>query len=406
MSGNLYFDKTTYENYELVYNYESVLTAGEVIKTATVYVDDTEITNIYDDRLQEWDDRFVDISGNIIPNSGQFDDLYFNVFTNDLVKYDNSTILVGVNNGINTSGYEVKVSTTTNKHNTYVKAIDVFIDDNAYSNVYNELHYKYLVDDNIIYILPAAYYEDEILIPGFSYNREYTVIINNSISSVNDIYMIKNKSFWFTSKMCPMFTYASSIIMILGPEAEKFTLDTINRYIHRFSKEAIDLLNMSGSCGGSARIKYNHYGCTPDDVPYNLKRFVECKTAYSLLNMLDRLRLIDGSNGGQTKKLGDMTITYGKPGGGSGGGSDCPTCGPKKDLYDCWKGLEGILSNGANNCGVGGGINNAVRGLNDGSKGYVHPTRDGNTRVSNNKPNANGPWYQNGNQRYPNRRRF
>jgi len=406
MSGNLYFEKTVEEDYELVFDYSALLSPGEVVKNYIVYVDSKEITEPFDARLQEWNDRFTDISGNIIINSGQYNSLVYNVFTEDVNRYDNSTLLVKTHGGIIDSGYTVEVKAVTNRRTEYIRGVDVFINETAYANVYDDLHYKYLVDSNIIYILPAMYInEDNLYVPGFIYNKEYSVFIDRNIESINKLTMLTDAYFWFTSKMCPMFTYASTIIMNLGPEAEKFTSDTINRYIHRVSKEAIDLLNISGSCGGAPRITYDHYGCTPELVPYNLRRYVECKVSYILLNLLDRLRSIDGSASGQTKTLGDLTIKYGGGGSGSGSGSGCGY-GPKKDFYDCYTGLEGILSNGANACGTGAGINNGARGLYNGSKGYVHPSQDGHNRISNNKPNANGPWLQNGNTRYPNRRRF
>ena len=192
-----------------------------------------------------------------------------------------------------------------------------------------------------------------------------------------------------------MFTYASSIILLLGPEAESFTEDTINRYIHRTSREVIDLLNISPDCN-SRNIPYNYYGCNPEAVPYNLRRYVECKTAYDLLNLLDRLRKINGTANGQTKTLGDMTIKY------NGSPSEPANFGPKKDFYECFMGLQRIISNGGTLCGTGAGISNAVRGRYDVSKGFPHPVHDTyHNRVIKPKPNAIGPWDNTTNFRYP-----
>ena len=362
MSGNLIFSKTIEPYYELVYNYDDLLSAGETIKACTVFVNGTEISGLYDDRYAQYE-------------SGVYD--YDQVFTFDPEQVTKETILVKINNGVLNSGYNVEVTATTNRRNEYTKGIDVTIDDYAYPNVYNDFEYRFLVDDTDIYLLPA-FYENTT---GFDYNTEYNVHINKDITSVNSLTMLQSESLWFTSKYCPMFTSYQQIVMLLGPEAEKFTVDTINRYIHRNSREAIDLVSLTNG----AQLPYDHYGCTPDGVPYDLRKYVECKTAYDLLNLLDRLRLIDGTAAGQTKTLGDMTIKYnGAPGssGGSGGGD------PKKDLYDCFMGLRNMISNGK-----GSGINNAVRGKYDTSKGFPHPAHDINhNRVSKPRPDAYGPW--------------
>jgi len=383
MSGNLIFYKTPEPLYELVFDYSNLLNPGETLKDCIVYVNGTEISGTYEDRYNDY-----------VATTGSYD----SIFTFDPDIYDNETILVTVNSGVLTSGYTVAVSGITNRRALYGRAVDVFIDEYAYPDVYRDFEYRFLVDMNNIYILPALY-ETRL---AFPYNTEYTVNIDSSIKSVTPLYLERNESFWFTSKYCPMFTNATAIILLLGPEAEKFTVDTINRYIHRTSKEAIDLINMSGSCGGAPRVTYDHYGCTPNLVPYNLRRYVECKVAYDLLNLLDRLRTVGGSDCGQTKTLGDMTIKYG--GASTGTASND---GPKKDLYDCFTGLQGILSNNPTLCGTGAGINNGVRGKYDTSKGYAHPTRDpGHNRIQPGPVPANGPWYNNGSSRYPSKGGF
>jgi len=382
MSGNLEFYKAPEQLYELVFDYSTLLNPGETIKDYIVYVNDTEISGTYEERY----DEYVDTSGS-----------YDTIFTYDPDIYDNETILVKTNSGVLNSGYSVTISGITNRRESYGKSIDVFIDEYAYPDVYNDFEYRFLVDTNNVYILPAIYGSNTT----FRYNTEYTVLINEHIVSETPLYMAAKESFWFTSKYCPMFANATAIILLLGPEAEKFTVDTINRYIHRTSKEAVDFINMSAGCG-STRIGYDYYGCTPDGVPANLRRYVECKVAYDLLNLLDRLRVIGGSDGGQTKTLGDMTIKY-----GGAASSASSNDGPKKDLYDCFMGLQGILSNGPTLCGTGAGINNGVRGKYDYSKGFPHPVMDGeHNRIVRPTPNANGPWFGNGNSRYPTRGSF
>lgn len=388
-SGNINeticFGKTPDKFYELVFDYESMLSPGEVVKDVVLYVNDEIIEYNYDDRYR-----------NYITGSGSYE----SVFVGDPEQTDKDTVLLRVNSGLLNSGYAVKMTAITNRRNEFDKIINVYIDEYAYPEVYDDLEYRFLVDDNDIYILPVVQEcprQSGLFYNQFWYNNEYTVTVDRSLTSANDVPMCKENSFWFTSKYCPMFTTASRIILMLGPEAEKFTVDTINRYIHRASKEAIDLMNISPTCGGN-KIPYDYYGCTPDNVPYNLQRYVECKTAYDLLNLLDRLRKIGGTAGGQTKTLGDMTIKYNGDGSSDGSATD-----PKKDLYDCYMGLQGILSNGPTKCGTGAGINNGVRGKYDTSKGYAHPTQEvRHNRVVRPKPNGNGPWHSNS-ARYPRR---
>ncbi len=378
MSGNLEFYKSNKEYYELIFDYSNYLSAGETIKAYSVKVNDVAVSGTYAERASGY-----------LATSGD----YNTIFTFDPEIYDNENIIVKVNSGVLTSGYAVDVTAITNRRNSYTRGINVNIDEYAYPNVYNDFKYNFLIDNSGIYILPAIY--DSV--SGFMYNTEYTVSIDKTITGTNNISLTSGESFWFTSKYCPMFTSAARVILLLGPEAESFTTDTVNRYIHRTSKEAIDFINLSVPCGSKPRILYNHYGCTPEKVPYNLQRYVECKVAYDLLNLIDRIRKVSGTAGGQTKTLGDMTIKYNGDGSGTSGDN-------KKDLYDCFTGLQGILSNSPNLCGTGGGLSNAVRGKYDVSKGYPHPTRDTtHNRIQKTHPNANGPWYPNGNTRYPNK---
>ena len=379
MSGNLLFTKTSDYFYNLIYDFQPYLDTGEVIKRVSVSVNGIPISGSYDARYNEY-----------INNSG----LYDSIFAIDCVLIDMDTITIKVNSGILNSGYAVTVDTVTNKRNNISRTIDVFIDDISSPNSIEEFNYRFLADNYNIYILPALEIIDK---PGFNYNTEYTVNVKKDITSINGLQMLTNYSFWFTSQYCPMFTTAAKIIMTLGVEGEKFTEDTINRYIHRSSMEVIDLMNISPDCNSGLNLPYDYYGCGPDGIPFNLKRYVECKVIYDLLNILNRLRLISGTAGGQTKALGDMTIKYNST---LMAKNTLPN--PLNDAYQCFMRLQQILSNSPTTCGTGAGINNAVRGLYDVSKGYEHPTFDvEHNRLQKPKPPADGPWYNSTNYRYP-----
>jgi len=382
MSGNLIFSKTSDRFYNLIFNYDTLLASGETIRDYNVYVNDDHASGLYTDRLETYSDA---VSGN-----------YNTIFTRDPDICDNANIAVLVNSGIVDTIYSIQMDAITNRRNILTKTIDVTIDELAYSDIYDRFEYRFLVDDDDIYILPASYYSGESYVSSLAYNTEYGVNISNAIYSENNLKLVSSENFTFTSQYCPLFTTATRIILMLGVEGDKFAVDTINRYIHRNSLEAIDLMNVSPDCS-AAKIGYDYYGCGPDGIPSNIRRYVECKTAYDLFNLLDRMRQVDGNGGGQTKTLGDMSIKYNGGGGGDGSSVD-----PKKDLYDCFMGLQGILSNSPTVCGTGAGINNAVRGRYDVSKGFSHPVDDiTHNRVVNTRPDANGPWFQNGNTRYP-----
>lgn len=381
MSGNLIFTKTPEYFYSLVYDFTPNLLSGEVIKNVAVYVNNTQISGSYNQRYGEY------ISGYIG---------YDSIFAVDCVLINNNTITIKINSGVLTSGYAVEVETETNRRNVINKIIDVFVDDISTPNSTEEFNYRFLPDGYNIYILPAM---EDMSKPGFNYNTQYDVTVSQDITSVNGLQLLEDYKFWFTSQFCPMFTTAQRMIMMLGIEGEKFTTDTINRYILRTSMEAIDFMNMSPNCGGGLNLPYDYYGCTPDNVPPNIRRYVECKVAYDLFNLLNRLRLINGTAGGQTKTLGDMTIKYGST---LNAYNKNAQPNPLQDYYNCFMSLMNILSNSPTTCGTGAGINVGTRGLFDVSKGYEHPTFDvEHNRIQKPKPPADGPWYNSTNYRYP-----
>ena len=159
MADNLEFYKGEDEVYELVFNYASNLSNGEVIKDYTVYVNDIEITEDYDIRLSGYEEG---------------DYSYDEVFTYEPEIYDNETILVMIDSGVVDSGYTVLVTATTNRRNEYDKTIDVFVDEYSYANVYDDFYYNFLVDSGNVYILP-------VISSGFAY-RDFDSILIASTS--------------------------------------------------------------------------------------------------------------------------------------------------------------------------------------------------------------------------------
>jgi hypothetical protein len=206
----------------------------------------------------------------------------------------------------------------------------------------------------------------ELVLPSgaLTANREYTITIAPGLRGVSNSYEIESVeeiSFWFTSFYCPAFTTVGRIRLELGPVIDKITDDAIYRMIHKNSLDAIMLLNMATG----KRYDFNAFGCTWETAPTDLIRYVECKTAYDLLSMIDILKsgspFSNGGGGDETKTLGDLTIKYGgtSSSGSSGSGDD----NKKKQLFDCWNSIIRTMGN----------INVAVRGLYDVSKGYAHP---------------------------------
>lgn len=216
--------------------------------------------------------------------------------------------------------------------------------------------YTLTVSGSVIGILPT-----EPLIT----NREYTVIVMAGVSGFYDLItytLSADYSFWFTSLYCPLFTTVTKVKLEAGPGVDAITDDTIYRMIYKNSLDAVDMYN---TYQGTS-IPYDYWGCTWHDVPLILRRYVECKTAYDLLALLDAAGLNSGSDGtgSQLKILGDMTISYG--GSKTAGNPDMSAPDKKKQLYDCWMNALNIIRTK--------GINTAVRGWYDTTKGYPHPT--------------------------------
>jgi len=211
--------------------------------------------------------------------------------------------------------------------------------------------YTLSTDGSVLSILPTD---------PLTTNRQYTVTLMAGISGVYDstAYILSSDySFWFTSLYCPIFSTVTKVKLEAGPSADYIAEDTIYRMIHKNSLDAVDIYN---TYQGQS-IAYDYWGCTWHDVPIILRRYVECKTAYDLLALLDAAG-IGAPGGNQLKTLGDMTIQY-----GSGTKSpDLSAPEKKKQLYDCWLNALNIIRTK--------GIDSAVRGWYDVTKGYPHPT--------------------------------
>jgi len=236
------------------------------------------------------------------------------------------------------------------------------------------MEYSLEINNNIISI---------ILNESLIANRQYTIKLLADIKGnidQNVVTLTEPFEFWFTSTYCPLFTSLTQVQMLLGPSAANaFMDDTIYRMIHKNSLDAVDIYNINNN----TKIPYDYWGCTWHDVPYILRKYVECKTAYDILSILQQLENGLSGNSGQLKSLGDMTIRYMNRSGNNN--SNDPN--KKQELYDCWTELLRSIKT----------IKIAVKGWHDKSKGFAHPVREPeHNRViraidfKNGEPN--GPW--------------
>jgi hypothetical protein len=227
-------------------------------------------------------------------------------------------------------------------------------ENSSYVYVDSSFSYFLTVDNllNTLYLIPGT---DSTL----SKNTEYTITISSGLSGVisNLVYtepLQEDYTFWFTSQYCPLFTSLNRVRIEAGPVADALADDTIYRMILKNSQDAVDIYNLSASQSNT----YTTWGCGPGtDIPFLLRRYVECKTAYDILALME---MVGSSNADQLKTLGDLTIRYSGPS-GSASASDP---GKKKQLLDCWQQLLNSLN----------GIKSAVRGWYDTSKMTVHPS--------------------------------
>jgi hypothetical protein len=345
------FTKQVSGVYQLVHNYAMDLPEGEIIKSYNVYLDSVLVSGV--------------IESGIIHSYEQ---------------YDKETVIVGVQWGTHGSGYVIGTDVTTNRSNTYDRSTYLTIDEDDLPYTYNDFYYRFqsATYDRAIYILPD-------LNNGFTYNKEINVTVNPGISGVYNWTMGDSHSFFFTTQYCPLFTNITTIKLMAGPSIEGFADDTVYRMIYKNSLDAIDIYNTSNGTSYA----YSNWGCDPSAVPYQLRRYVECKTAYDLLTLVD---MITADGTAQSKQLGDMSIKYGgKP------GAQDP--GLKGRLYDCFMGTLNI---------IGGGMKSAVRGIYDRSHGYSHPILDVDHNrivrtVNTTMSDPAGPWQRSQDWRYSTR---
>lgn len=228
------------------------------------------------------------------------------------------------------------------------------------------MDFTYSYAGNVLSIFPS---------PSISgYNKEYRVTIYAGISGVlpntSVAELTSDYEFWFTSQYCPLFTTLNRVKLLIGPVADSIVEDTIYRMIHKNSLDAVDLYGMQNN------LIYDPlaWGCTFENVPAILRRYVECKTAYDILALLKVNQTFSSGAGGgdKLKTLGDMTIKYGgaSGSGGSGSGSSSGADPTKmKELMNCWQEQLRMFA------GYGGGLKATVKGFWDTSKGYGHPVR-------------------------------
>jgi len=232
---------------------------------------------------------------------------------------------------------------------------------------------------NVLYITPVN---------GLAYNTQYTVTLDSNISGYNPLnsgyYQLgSDYEFWFTGTYCPIFTTVGRIRIETGPIADNIIDDTIYRMILKNSQDAVEIIS---SLEGK-RYNYAHWGCSWENVPWVMRRYVECKTAYDILALIELTNAGPGGASSQLKTLGDMTIRYGGP----SAANQAIDPGRKKQLYDCWmemlRGMKAV------------GINYAVRGWYDQSKGYNHPVLEPEHNrvirpVDFSVADPHGPWYK------------
>lgn len=215
------------------------------------------------------------------------------------------------------------------------------------------MNFSYQISGNLLYITPTGE------LPN---NYQYKIVIDAGLSGLvlpsGDVAILTTDyEFWFTSYYCPTFSTPNRIKLQIGPLADNIIDDTIWRMIHKNSSDAIELYNINTGDNLSS----TYFGCTSENIPMHMKRYVECKTAYDILSIMRITSQMGGGTGDQLKTLGDMTIKYGAAGGN-------PSIDPKRlsDLYACWNESLRMFKNMAV----------TVKAYYDNSLGFGHPQRE------------------------------
>lgn len=308
------FSKQPSEMFPITINFANWLVNNEIITSSRLFVNDIEVI----------------VSSDII---NQF------VLTGTIVK-------IVVQNGLDGQDYKITSKVVTSLSNNYEYDVLMHVKEDC-SCVY--------VDPSFCYRLRYDHITNELFIvpsPGSTLqkNTEYTVSILNGLLTLDNKKFLKNTyTFKFTSEYCPLFTTVTRVRLEIGLAGEAATDDLINRMIHKNSMDVIDILNSQGR-----NIAYDYFGCSWENVPLDIRRYVECKTGFDVLTLLNSLN----PGNSQLKTLGDMTISYKSDSSKSDGAPD-----KRKQLYDCWNEFIRNLTS----------INTAVRGHYDLSKGYSHP---------------------------------
>lgn len=133
-----------------------------------------------------------------------------------------------------------------------------------------------------------------------SYNKEYYITIDSTLSGGLTWPMEADYQFTFTSRYCPLFSSVNEVRYEAGDFINNLMDDTINRIIHKNSTYIINrYVNLKGAIP-------TNYTCDGSLLNVAFKRYVTCKSA------LDSITATQLSTGGNAlKKLGDMTIQYG-----------------------------------------------------------------------------------------------
>jgi hypothetical protein len=125
----------------------------------------------------------------------------------------------------------------------------------------------------------------------FLHNTEVHVTISTDVASTTGASLSSETEYFFTTEYFPLFVGASFLRTELGPSIATLTDDTLNRIIH---KNSIEAWEMSGQ------------GISLERPTWWARKWVICK---SILDILGVLLLTSDLQAGQSKTLGDLSIS-------------------------------------------------------------------------------------------------